>query len=1057
MNKFFFKNYINTFIVLLLLVCVTNAVPRWKKSATVSQPTQTSHSEKLLDLGSGTGTCPLGTLYFCKYSCQNSKYQYTGGIGGDSSVTILAGNATWGQWESHGWTVATIYVKKENVEIQTDYNPDIVSGVFTNAGLGDIIESVRYCGNPVILPTTSSTTTTTTKSTTTSTTSTTTTTTPTTTTTTTTPTTTTTTTTPSTTTTTTTTPTTTTMTTTKSAATTPSHQCGGNCPHIMNITVNDYNTLTVDVHDNESVFEFCQTSTFMGSDSAVVIGFNSYVPCELNERGTCDNKHVMHFSSDTMCAEDPVPGEGLCTGGDFGVSFKIPGLSNHLSWDDSVIQAVFVEDEDSGAAHLFGYLKDDFNPQIKLYVNIWFNNLYVHPIVPLGSPLLLLLPTCYLGDASPLLWNFYHDITGTITGTPGSAYDGLILSVSRYGPAPQVGYGANGENLNAGLRAGFSWSIVHQPYEVSLELSPSHVCSYIILDLTEDCNDDQEYCSLFGEPDEGAANGWVATLNESASLITYCANFTIEELLNCRSFDDHYKSLFTVKETSDCEDCVIEYTGQLFQTTVFPDNCEMHGEDMCGEIVVLSSCYNISLELDASGTVEISFLVSDIDFWLHWLHNVWLCGEDAGNLKVVIRTRICQGGDEDIHLCNPSVDTVTETGYSLTFVDPLSPECDLTDDFCYQIWNLQTSGAANIIDFSGFKLLKWDVCKNNMVIGHVSANLDLHAKHMGEQIHLDGKVDAAVALYTDSDYETEYHCDPLTDCERLYGKLCLTNHEHLDVEIRKSYICFSQYRDLIHFDPMFPDSTGCNTPGDDVIKVLIYSTNPWESETINPELHEFEINSLTPPENDCETFNFKILAYTKYKQSLQIVWCAHENGGFGGLVESISEYHMNDGSFNHVRREHQEEDHDFLVHCPDDWFFDWEVHRCHDNHHRPDDDEDRFVDGNFFGIIVSILFFLFICCALMWCFQGPAALGIPPPPLTYPLYPQQEQQQQQQMQQHVHVYNNNNNSNQHSEFASNSNTSNSTQLTTPRDFSGIDFTIPDEYSPSNSSYYKKSD
>lgn len=1045
------------FIVLLLLVCVTNAVPHWKKAGSDPQPVKSSQSEKTLDL-LGTGTCPLGTLYFAKYDWHGPDYQFTGGIGGEPSLTIIAGNSTWGQWESHGWTVATMYVKRMNVEVQTDYNPDIVAGTFSNDGLGGDVQYVRFCGNLILLPTNpTTTTTTTTKSTTTTTTTpttttttttpttTTTTTTPTTTTTTTTPTTTTTTTTPTTTTTTTTpttTTTTTTMTTTKPTTTTP-HSCGGNCPHTINITINDYNTLDVEVHDGGSVFEFCQTSTYMGPHSSVVIGFDPYVPCELNQRGSCDNKHVVHFSSETSCAEDPEAGEGLCDGGGHGVSFKIAGLSNNLSWDDSVVQAVFVEDEDTGSAHLFGYLKDDTNPQIELYVNIWFNNLYAPHTIPLGSPVIPLLPTCYLGDTAPLFWSYYHDITGTIIATPGSDYDGLILSVTRYGPAPQVGYGANGENLNAGLRAGFSWSVVHQPYEISLEVSSSHVCSYITLDLTSDCTDNHEYCSLFGEPDAGAANGWVATLNESASLITYCANFTIEELLSCRSFSDHYKSLFTVKETTECEDCVIDYIGQLYQTTVLPDHCESWESDSCGDMTVLSACYNITLELDAGGSVEISFLVSDIDFWLHWLHNVWLCGDDAGNLKVVLRTRVCQGGDDDIHLCHPSVDTESETGYPIVFVAPLDPECDITDDSCYQIWNLQTFGASDVIDFSGFKLLKWDVCKGNMVIGHVSANLDLHAKHMGEQIHLDGKVDAAVTLYTDPEFETEYHCTPLTDCEFLYGKLCLTNYDHLDAEIRKAYICFSQTRDLIPYDPLHPESTGCNTPGDDVIKVLIYSTNLWESDEIDLSLHNFEIIELPSSENECEAFDFRLLAYTKYKQSLRIVWCAHETGGFGGLVESISEYQMNDGSFSHIRKDHQEEDHDFLVHCPDDWFFDWTAHRCHDHHHSFDDDDNV---GNGTGIFISILVLLLICCIFFCCFQQQHVVVSPP-------YLPQQAPQQQQQQQHVNVYT----TNQPSAYASNNN-SNFNNISTPpppRDYSNMTFSIPEnEYS---SLPYKKND
>jgi hypothetical protein len=927
----------------------------------------------------GTGTCPDGSLYFCKYGWMGNDYQFTGGMGGSVSVTITAGNATWGSWFSTGWIVKAVIVKGGDAFFQTNYSSGITSGTFDNSGLpffdppSDLtlpdILYVRFCG--IAEPTTTTTHTTTIS----------------------------------------------TTTTTHSTSTT-SHSCENNCPHGANITVNDYNSLTVNAYNDSTIFEFCQTSTYLGPDTSVVLGFDPYDTCHLNERGTCDNKHTIIFPSETMCVKDPKQCMYPCVGNGINVSFNIIGLSSHLQWDNTLVHPVFVEDDVTGIGHLFGYLKDPSNPDLKLHVTIWFNDLYAPGIIPPGSPVKQLPSQCYTGNTNSSLWSYYHDITGSITGVPGTGYDGLIISVTSVNHAPQVGYGANGKNLHAGIQVQFTWTIIHQPYDLSLALSETAYYSYLTVDLTDDCTNPEEYCGLFGEPEEDAPNGWVVSINQTTSLITYCANFTIEELLGCRMYGDRYTPLFTVSEEDNCENCIITYTGQLYQATVLADNCENWSEgDSCGEVVALSSCYNITLELDTGGSIDVSFVSNDIDFCVQWLYNVWLCGEDAGNLKVVLKTNILQNCHPDIHLCNPSVDTETETGYPLVFVDPLDPECEIIDDNCFQVWSLRTFGAENVVDFSGFKLLKWDVCKGDVIVGHVSANYNLHAKHMGNQIHLDGKVNAGVTLYVDPAFEHHYDGTQLVDCQTLYGKVCLTTHEHLDTEIRKVYICFSAERDLIPFDPMHPETTGCNTPGDDVIKILIYSINPWESDTIDQNLHEFIILEDVETDVSCEPFQFTVFAYTQYEQFLQIVWCAHEYGGFGGLVESINEYTFNDGSFFQRRREHQENERSFVVNCPDDWFFDWTARRCHESHRSrelDDDDDDgpvHFEDQDFddFATVLAILFFfilimLMMCCCNYWHAYpvvAPVEYSQPLPPI------QQQQQQQQNQQQTINVHNNN--------------------------------------------------
>jgi hypothetical protein len=979
---------ISVTLVIVILVQLSFATPQWKRRVEeISAHVNDKHVYgRDLSPGlqnddentHGTGGCPDGAFYFCKYRWTGSDYQYDGGIGGSLSVTITSGDAISGTWISTGWVVKAIIVKGGSSFAETNFDPAITNGTFDNTGLPlpspDILW-VRFCGLSESSSTTASSTTSTTS----------------------------------------------TMTTTHPTTTTThstTTQDNDNCHHEVNITINNYNSLVVNSFNDGTIFEFCQTSTYLGPNTAVVLGFDPYVTCHLNERGTCDNKHSVHFPQNEICATDPRACMYPCVGDDLGISFKIDGLSDNLQWDTSVADPIFIEDDTLGVAHLFGYLKDPVDSQIKLHVTIWLNDLYPVGIIPSGSPVKNLLQQCYVGNANPNLWSYYHTVTGSITGVPGSAYDGLIISVQEHLHSPQVGYGANGQNTHAGVFVEFLWSVVHQPYDVSLELTASLSSSFITIDLTEDCLDPEEYCGLFGEPDQGAVNGWTVSLNETTSLITYCANFTMEDLLNCRAFGDHYTSLFTVIEESSCENCIIVYNGQLYQSTILGDNCGNWSEGLCDEVIALSSCYNITLELDSGGSIDVSFLTNDIDFWVQWLYNVWLCGEDAGNLKVVLKTRICQGGDPEIKLCNPLVDVSTETGYPLVFVDPLDPPCHVIGDFCYQTWTLRTFDAHDVEDFSGFKLLKWDVCKNDVVVGHVSANHNLHAKHIGSQIHLDGKVNAAVTFYTDSYFDQPYNSMELVDCEHLYGKVCLTNHEHLDAEIRKAYICFSPERDLIPFNPMDPGHTGCNTPGDDVVKILIYSTNPWDFDIVPENLHDFQIIPHGDMDNSCEFFKFTVLAYTPYKQVLQIVWCAHEDGGFGGLVESISEYRMDDGFFSRTRREHQEGEHAFTVHCPSDSFFDWTAHRCHTTHHHhrnddegDDDDHDELGDFDDVTTFLSIIFLLILFGLLFCCCSYFHAWYLPPHVDYAPSIVSEEQTmmqvQKQQQQQTINVNNNN--------------------------------------------------
>lgn len=58
-------------------------------------------------------------------------------------------------------------------------------------------------------------------------------------------------------------------------------------------------------------------------------------------------------------------------------------------------------------------------------------------------------------------WSYFTAYTGTLTGT--GDYAGATMTITRTGPAFQIGIGANGKNLNFGGSGWFLWTMTHQP------------------------------------------------------------------------------------------------------------------------------------------------------------------------------------------------------------------------------------------------------------------------------------------------------------------------------------------------------------------------------------------------------------------------------------------------------------------------------------------------------------------------------------------------------------------------------------------------------------------
>ncbi len=91
-------------------------------------------------------------------------------------------------------------------------------------------------------------------------------------------------------------------------------------------------------------------------------------------------------------------------------------------------------------------------------VNATFTGRTIVP--PSGSPKEPVDPSCYDLDASD--WFYYTGLTATLTGLPGTDFEGAELSLTRRGEAFQVGVGANRQTNVLGASGWFNWEQTNQ-------------------------------------------------------------------------------------------------------------------------------------------------------------------------------------------------------------------------------------------------------------------------------------------------------------------------------------------------------------------------------------------------------------------------------------------------------------------------------------------------------------------------------------------------------------------------------------------------------------------
>lgn len=708
---------------------------------------------------------------------------------------------------------------------------------------------------------------------------------------------------------------------------TPLVGCDNSAVHAVSFRVENANHLSVRTH-SPTLVEFCQTSTLVGVDSSVVIGFDPYVPCKLHERSTCDNKpSVVATPSVILFAntyEDP-----RCSADKDSQAMVIEEVTRGLFWSiDSDATFTMLPMQDGYQIH--GYLADEVNPGLLLRADIVLRPNDAH--VPLRE----LDEQCYdSAGIDTTMWSLFDVASGTLTAAHDTQYMGLVYRIT--GGVAQTGHGASGRNTEWGMYMSVDLELASQAHDKELGLDIMQTKAVLRSNLEQHAAQPIDFCSLFTEPRQETFNGWRPTYNSPMHAVTYCRNFTSDELFKCRSFDNKYASLF--KAISDDEE--VKFAGTVYQTTLQPrGECSVWTGDSCGERIVSSTSYNITVVLNGTGVHRVDIVHSDFEFDIRWLENRWTCcgNDDSGNLRVFVETTIT---GENRRLMHPRVNFADETGHPLVFEDEDAPNCDSAyTDKCVQKWTLRSYGGDGVLDFSGIKPLLWDIFERQSIIAHVTATMTLRARHVGSQIHLDdGRVAGQLTFYSDRSLHTRFDANKAPDGTSLYGTICLDRHRHLDIVVNEVAMCYSQKRDL--------------GDGECDQRVVLYSRTNLAA-VANASIHAFEFITNPPSGTHCAGFSFLTRAYSKHAQVMHVDYSVQESTGDGGIIELWHDDDDADDDDHH----HHIISYPYSSYCIPPRTFDWDHYHCHDRH---SDDDDVLVFGMvFFGIVA----FFIVGCVL---------------------------------------------------------------------------------------------
>jgi hypothetical protein len=131
----------------------------------------------------------------------------------------------------------------------------------------------------------------------------------------------------------------------------------------------------------------------------------------------------------------------------------MPGIARDFVFDPPAS----LETRPDGTASLTGTAYSRANPTWEIAVDVELSGFTTTP--PSGSPKLELRSEAYAsagGPVDPSTWGYYPDFSGVVVGA--GELEGAVWSLTRRGPAYQVGPGANGKNAADGGSGWFNWT-----------------------------------------------------------------------------------------------------------------------------------------------------------------------------------------------------------------------------------------------------------------------------------------------------------------------------------------------------------------------------------------------------------------------------------------------------------------------------------------------------------------------------------------------------------------------------------------------------------------------
>jgi len=136
----------------------------------------------------------------------------------------------------------------------------------------------------------------------------------------------------------------------------------------------------------------------------------------------------------------------------------LPGVATNFVFLNEPQPPRFDFDANTGTATLTGRAQDG---NVAFDVDVTFGGFTTS--APEGSPKTELNGNCYTGEVNPQNWAYFSTVNGYLTAVPGSLYEGGVIALGRFGPAMQIGVGANGKNTDFGFSAWLSRTVTQQP------------------------------------------------------------------------------------------------------------------------------------------------------------------------------------------------------------------------------------------------------------------------------------------------------------------------------------------------------------------------------------------------------------------------------------------------------------------------------------------------------------------------------------------------------------------------------------------------------------------